>query len=339
MFYLKVGILMTLLSPLFATTTTRAAFDIGSGDTKLTVAEVDLEKNQMTRILFETFESIPLREDLAESKDGLLSIKIQDQLIHCLKEMQKKAKPFEPTAWNGIGTSVFRTAKNGKQCLDRVLEETGLSISLIPQLEEAEIGFLSAVAASKLEKEEIIAWDSGSGSFQFSTWIDSTILMFGSEFGFVPALEILFFSRKQPYSLNTSPNPIRQEEALQLSLSIQEQLPKAPEWIKDESKSICTIGGKTSIFSIAAIATHSNVYTKDQIFQAILDTCEKTDEELIHFPDPREVGVSLTLIYSVMKQYGIEKVFYHPTNGSCEGILLHPLYWNTLKNTFTHFTN
>ena len=69
-------------------------------------------------------------------------------LINTLNEMKAQNMQYAPQEWFGVGTSVFRTAKNGLALLERVKAETGITISLVPQAVEGEIGFSSAVASS-----------------------------------------------------------------------------------------------------------------------------------------------------------------------------------------------
>ena len=45
---------------------TRAAFDIGSGETKITVGEVNATTNKINRIWLQTFKVVELRRDFQE---------------------------------------------------------------------------------------------------------------------------------------------------------------------------------------------------------------------------------------------------------------------------------
>lgn len=306
----------------------RGSLDVGSGETKMTVASVNTETNQIEKILYQKYLVVELRKDLGSSTDGCLSEKIEKKLINTIRAMQEDVKPFGPQEWVGVGTSVFRTAKNSQEFLNRVEAATGISIRIIPQIEEGEIGFASAAGASREAPEEIVAWDSGSGSFQICSLINGKLEMYGDEFAFVPALEALFKNRNQPFSSDISPNPVSRTEALKLIETIRTKLPPLPSWIVENNKKVVSIGGeKICIFSIGTIATGQSTLTKEQVMQAILQHCDKNDDELSRFAHPKKVVVSLVLLYTVMDHCGFEKVLYFPTNGGCEGILITPRFW------------
>lgn len=306
----------------------RAAVDIGSGTTKLTIADINTDSDQIVHIWYQSIEPIELRRDLAASTDGYLSKNIEEELISTFKEMNTKTCQFAPQQWFGIGSSVFRTAKNGKQLLNRLKMDADVTIRLVSHVEEGEIGFNSAVAASKMNPEQVISWDSGTGSFQISTLIDGKIEVYGSEFGGVPALEALFVNRKQPFNQHLSPNPVTMIEASELVKTINGKLPAVPQWLKTKgNKKIVGIGGIRSIFSLAEIAIGQSSYTKDQVWEAISKLCGSTDEQLAHFPEPKDTVVELILLYSVMTHCDIDTLSYFPTNGSCEGLLIMPHFW------------
>lgn len=309
---------------------TRASLDIGSGETKITVGDVNPVDNKITKIWHQSFKAVELRKDLGASKDGCLSQDIEKMLIKTLKEMQWEVHTHCPSKWVGVATSVFRTAKNGKEFLARVQEATGVKIHIIPQVEEGAIGFATAVAASGESPENILAWDSGSGSFQISSLIDGKVEIYGAEFAMVPALESLLSIRQQTISKDVSPNPVSNDEALALIGVILKKLPQLPSWLVENHKKVITIGGLggTSIFSIGMRATGSSTINKKEVLGAILQNCGKSDEQLSHFPNAKEVVVGLVLLYAVMEHCGFEEVSFCKTNGSCEGLLISPEYWN-----------
>jgi len=326
LFY-RVGLCILFVTSLNADVITRASVDIGSGETKLTVADVDTDLNQIVLIRYQNHQSVELKKNLAESSNGCLDKTIEDKLISTLKNMQAEVSLYAPKQWFGVGTSVFRTAKNGQDVLDRVKAETNISIQLVPQAVEGEIGFFSAVAASKLLPIDVIAWDSGAGSFQISTLIDGQIEVYGSEFAYVPALEALFAIRGKPFSQNVSPNPVSLAEAYDLVMSIEECLPPVPQWLIEHNKHVITFGGQTSIFKIGMTATGRTTYTKSQVWEAILQLAGKTSAQLSNFAKPDEAVVALILLFSVMDHCAIDRVSYFDANGGCEGILIIPRFW------------
>lgn len=298
---------------------TRAAIDIGSGGTKFTVGEIDPQTNRIVRIRDEVVMSIKLRQDLAMNSSEELSDHIQKELIDTIKQLQNRINSFAPAQVSAVGTSVFRTAKNGPELLKKIEEETGITVRLLSQDEEGEIGFASAMAIGHEHKEEIIVWDSGSGSFQLTAYVDGKLEMYGAEFGMTPALERLFAIRKQPIVLGTRIPPVSLDEAMLLSDVIRSELPCPSEWISS-SKQVVAIG-RNSIFSKTATALGNLTFIKEEVLKGIAEACNKNDEAL------SSLIVAMTFLYTVMDHCGIQELTYYRTNGSTEGLLITPRFW------------
>lgn len=146
----------------------RLAFDIGSGATKMMVAEVDFCNKKILKVL--TTDSRPLmyNEDFEKSKDGNIGTDTEEKGLQALKELLIQAKTFNPKRTSGVATSVFRKAKNGKEIIARFSKKLKISLKVISQEEEAILGYSSAMATTTdLDKsKKIIVWDIGGGSMQ-----------------------------------------------------------------------------------------------------------------------------------------------------------------------------
>ena len=68
-----------------------------------------------------------------------------------------------------VGTSVFRDAVNGKQYADRIQKETGVKVQIVDQELEGGLGFLAAAAHSRCGPQELIVWDIGGKTVQWSS--------------------------------------------------------------------------------------------------------------------------------------------------------------------------
>lgn len=307
--------------------TRRATLDVGSGATKILVADVDRITNQITKIWHRNSKIVALRQDLHANQDERLSQEIENKLIQTIQEIQNDVKDLQPQEWAAVGTSVFRTAKNGEEFLKRVEEKTKIKIRLIPQSEEGEIGFITAVAACGKTRENVIAWDSGIGSFQMSASIDGEMTMYGSEFGFQSALELLFALRGKPATASISPNPVNPDEIPGFIESLKEHLPPPPVWITNHQREVITFGDMGCIFSMGMIATGHSSFSKEEIMLAISRLANSTDAQLNMFPSPHKTMVGLCLLYAVMDHCKISETTFYQTNGSCEGMLIMPRFW------------
>jgi exopolyphosphatase/guanosine-5'-triphosphate,3'-diphosphate pyrophosphatase len=311
--------------PAQAKVVTRAAFDIGSGETKVTVADVDLVAQKVLKIKHQAFILVNLRGALETNGDGMLSEKSVRELNTAVRELQAQAKQHGAQESTGVASSIFRTAKNGSDVLLQMQQDTGLTAVLLPQEEEGEVGFATAVAVSNLPRDKLVVWDSGSGSFQITSYIDGKMEVYGEEFAAVAAKKTLYNLRNIPFE-SAPIHPVSIEEAIQLVDTIQQQFTLPPEWISSEDKQVVAIGG-SSIFAEAATALGKQTFTKEDVLQLILESCGKSTAELHHFPTPKSAVVLLALLYAVMEHSKIKELTYYRTNGSTEGLLITPRFW------------
>lgn len=150
---------------------TRAAIDMGSGSTKIAVAEVDICKLRLGRILFEAQRPVGFNDALTHSEDNQLDETIQKQGIEALHQLIRQATRYHPQRISGVATAVFRSASNGQAVIDRFNQQTGVPLKIISQNQEAELGFLSAevsLQAQGIGSEDILVWDIGGGSMQMT---------------------------------------------------------------------------------------------------------------------------------------------------------------------------
>ncbi|CAM3572901.1 MULTISPECIES: Ppx/GppA phosphatase family protein [Rahnella] len=150
---------------------TRAGIDMGSGTTKIQVAQVDICQHQLGKVLYEDQRPLGFNDDLGKSGNNHISEAMQQQGVTALKEMVDKARTFHPQRITGVATAVFRSAANGQQVIDRFNQQTHIQLRVISQEQEAELGFLSAKAAlhdNTIKNQDLLVWDIGGGSMQMT---------------------------------------------------------------------------------------------------------------------------------------------------------------------------
>lgn len=191
----------------------RAAFDIGSGGTKMLVAEVDPDSGALLASLWEADTPVPFKAD-QQANGGQLSDDIQARGIDVLRSMMAKARALGATEAAGIATEVFRTATNGEQFLVLVRVVLGLDVSVVTQALEARLGLATAEA---LGAARGAVWDSGGGSFQITERAPSAhapvrsaeLRTYTGRLGTSPAFEALVTGvLRRPYKVDASPNPV-----------------------------------------------------------------------------------------------------------------------------------
>ena len=313
-------------------TITRAAVDVGSGGLKVTVAKVDPLSQKIHKILYAKEHSVPLKRDLQVGGKSEFSEKIQQVALETIAQLQKDVASHRPSEWRGIATAASRQAKNAQEMFDRIEQELGVSISIISQNEEGRLGFMTAAAVSNVAPEQLISFDSGSGSFQLSTLIDGQLEVVEGQLGHIPSLEALMEIRGQTLDLQTPPQPVTLEEADQLVVMLQKKLPSLSEAfaykIKDSNAKIVGIGNENFIFAMGAAGVGKNTYTKEELRTAIEKYAGKPAEQMSKFSKPHEAVLGMVLLFSIMDGMGIDQITYCYANGSCEGLLVDTNYWS-----------
>ena len=260
-----------------------ASIDVGSGMTKFVIAILrrSAHNNRSIQVIEQIEKPIPYGVDLKSSNDGFLSQEIQLQGLKLFHDIRRSLNTWKNENCSkyygidvvGVGTEVFRKAKNGQDFLKLVESETDIKIDLISQEREAIIGFRTGEAAlmtidSDVFQEhfdfdygkELVVYDSGGGSTQI-TWIGrnrKTIEGSSEEerlekvlkpYGLAQVLqELLMLQNKKQ---KDTPNPVTFETAMDLTDSLISQFidPKDISNTKDAN-------GKPFFLSIGGINSH-----------------------------------------------------------------------------------
>jgi exopolyphosphatase/guanosine-5'-triphosphate,3'-diphosphate pyrophosphatase len=144
----------------------RCAFDIGSGETKISAAEVILAESD-TRVakLLAKKILVPFARNL---KDGVIPDWLIKQTIKSMLALRSECEAVGAREFSGVATSGFRLARNGLQVLAQISQETKIPLQVITGAQEAVLGFLAAASALQTDGKNLVVWDIGGGSLQFS---------------------------------------------------------------------------------------------------------------------------------------------------------------------------
>ena len=322
----------------------RAAFDIGSGSTKLMIADVDVETGQLGDIVHASERTVKYAFDW--KTHGVLSDAVQAEGIKVLHALRTEVLASGCTAYTAIATEVFRKAPNGAAFLQRVRAELGLEIALVSQEEEAQIGFRTAVAVGQRGRAATLAWDSGGGSFQLSARVGGGgVRVYAGPLGNADA-----FARLRDMGGATSQN------VKAVIAALTEELPPAPAWLAaalQEGPAVA-FGHRSSCFRVACDAIGASGFAPEDVKRATaklvslgddgaradwlqyvaqghahvvapLSDRQALDEP---YPEPHLALAKLVLVAAVMAKLNVERVEYHETNGSCLEVLLHEPFWD-----------
>jgi|EP01043_Picozoa_sp_COSAG02_P006828 exopolyphosphatase/guanosine-5'-triphosphate,3'-diphosphate pyrophosphatase len=217
----------------------RAAFDIGSGMSKMQVSDIDLSAGRVVATLFAEEREVLFAADWkASGERSELSEEIQMRGLEVLGALRQIASELGATQMRGVATEVFRKASNGDLYLERVAQQLGIFASVIAQTEEARLGWLTAVAALPAGEDasKVVAWDSGGGSFQVSARPGGQeIVCYNGAWGSTVATEALM-ARIQGVEYTgggSSPNPVNTDEAERLIDVIRATMEPPPRWLAE----------------------------------------------------------------------------------------------------------
>jgi len=316
-------------------TITRAAVDVGSGGLKVTVAKIDPLSQKIHKIVYSKEHSVPLKRDMQVGGKSKFSKEIRATALATLANLQAELAPHKPEEWKGIATAASRQAKNGQKMYDQIEKELGLRISIISQQEEGRLGFTTAAAVSGVPQDQLISFDSGSGSFQLTTKIGDELEVIEGQLGHIPSLEVLMNIRGKTLDFSTPPEPVTLEEAKILVEEMRSKLPELSDAFREKLKHpktvVVGIGNENFIFAMGSTAVGKNTYTKEELWTAIEQHAGKSAAEMHKFSKPHESVLGMVLLYTIMDGLEIDQLTYSYANGSCEGLLVDTNYWTPKK--------
>ena len=252
---------------------------------------------------------------------------------------------------------VFRKAGNGGAYLDKV-RALGISVTLVTQVLEAELGFGSVVATKRLEPTTACVWDSGGASFQITSLDDTTPIptlrsYMGSWGTSISMAALVENVQGRNFRDIATVNPVSVGDAGKLIELIVSKLEEVPAWLQNKEV-VFSAAGANSLFKLCCdvltdvrrlnhldrtgteVTAEINSFTsfgEFEAFEALSACVEHTDAELmkhVSFPyadGPHCIVPKLALLVAVMRHTGIQKVEIVPCIGSCAGLLCDSRFW------------
>lgn len=153
---------------------TLAAFDIGSGSTKLLVAQRNSCSQKISKVLLESSKPLGFAQNLSDnSAEMKFSPTMISQAHKAMRELMLEAADYEPEQIVGVATEAFRRAQNAPLLIKRWNSEYNVNFRIITQLEEAQLAYQGVTKELALGAPSlVVVWDIGGGSQQLS-WMDA----------------------------------------------------------------------------------------------------------------------------------------------------------------------
>lgn len=337
----------------------RAAFDLGSGFTKLLVADVDTTRGIIVgKPVFQMEMPMRFKFDVQQQPDGRLSEKIQNEGLALLGRMMHIARKNGAVQGAGVGTNVFRIAPNGPAYLQRIRKHLNLNIEVVDQDQETRLGLATAQAQGAPINSA--SWDSGAGSFQIaardSTCTEEKVselatcdLKVYAHDGIGVASVFKLLNDIKHNEADATPNPVSKREANDLLRSVKDLLKKnedahgtkPPGWIT--LVPVVSIGAWNSQFEVILRAAHPEWRGNETSIPPLTDrksislkearraldkVLGKSDDELRVIsgfsPDadpPAHVVPKIATFVAIVEHLHIMETMHIATTGSCAGLM------------------
>jgi exopolyphosphatase / guanosine-5'-triphosphate,3'-diphosphate pyrophosphatase len=139
-----------------------AAIDVGSNSIHMVIAQVEFDGR--FHVLDRAKEMVRLGQRTLQT--GRLSSEAMDVGIRTLAAFRTLAERQEVTRFKAVATSAVREAANGGDFIQRVRDEVGLRLTVIPGREEARLIYVGVRQAVDLRGEATLIVDAGGGSVE-----------------------------------------------------------------------------------------------------------------------------------------------------------------------------
>lgn len=305
----------------------RAAFDVGSGTTKMKVAKVNICMPVNAEIIYKNEIKVPYAGNY---QSGFFNPKIRDAGIIALRQLKDEAINKRAEAFEGVATESFRRVSDSLEFLQEVKVQTGISIKLIDQDEEAILGYLAATAALTNNLGKVIIWDIGGGSMQMIfRQQNQKFIIYRGEIASVSFKEnILTQIKRQQPGQHSSPNPIGKEnlkKAIEMATAAADDVPEEIKRVIHEPDAVIIGIGGVHNESIKKQLQSNGGYTHEELVNAVNARIGLNDKEIGGQYADTEI-TNLILVLGFMETLGIKKVI--PVNVNlADGILIDPAFW------------
>ncbi len=305
-------------------TVTRLAIDVGSSATKYEVAEV--EDNQIKTVLVDRTEPLAVEEDIKQSGTHIITDGMRHKLITLIETIKKDALDHNATEYSAVATSAFRNAKNASSTLDTIATETGITIEIIPERNEAILGFEGAAANLKLPRNQLVVWDLGGGTMELIAREPSgKYLIDLAPLGSVGFREeVVRKIKNQNAAVILTANPMSRK---QIDAAIALAADQAKKTDSALAAKISASGTQTvAIGALAFLRVPEKTppdYTLDELKTALYSKADKTKKELGDSPFVGQSVTDLALTVGYMQTLGIPSIYLKDISLT-SGLLISP---------------
>jgi exopolyphosphatase/guanosine-5'-triphosphate,3'-diphosphate pyrophosphatase len=164
------------------------AIDVGSNAMRLGIAAQDVDG--APRLIQRYREPVRLGHDAFTT--GVLSRQTMDDAVKAFRQFKRILEQHHVEKYRAAATSAMRESRNGPELISRILDETGIRLSLISGEEEARLAHYSICRRVDLSNQSALLIDMGGGSVEVTLCDNGEIISAQSfKIGTVRLLEML----------------------------------------------------------------------------------------------------------------------------------------------------
>ncbi|HMI64278.1 MAG TPA: hypothetical protein VK518_25350 [Puia sp.] len=158
-----------------------AAIDIGSNAARLLISDVSINNEGKTEFNKISLVRVPLRLGFDVFENKAITPEKTEMILHTIKAYKHLIEAYNVDHVKAAATSAMRDAINAREIIDRVRDETGISIEVISGGSEASLIYENHIAEN-LDKDHAYMYiDVGGGSTEL-TFFAGNKLVFSSSF-------------------------------------------------------------------------------------------------------------------------------------------------------------
>ncbi len=310
----------------------RAAFDVGSGATKMKVVEFNTCTQDVTQTVLEDQVKVDYRDALEKNEAGEFSESVQTEGLVALEKLKSEAQAKGTKRFTGIATAAFRQAKNADSFVKVIREKLSIPLKVISQSEEAFLGFQVAREKVKVPIGDLVVWDIGGGSMQMTS-VDEALkptVYYGNLASVSFKNQVIAKVQKMNPDKVTSPNPLKKKNVKpSVALAEVEATATVPANIKRKFANpetvVVGIGGVLAK-SLPRQIIAASAMTQETIQAALEIRANMTDVQ-INDPYAATEVTNLALVFGFMKALGMRS--YQPAEVSLvDALWSDPLVWH-----------
>ena len=309
----------------------RAAFDVGSGSTKIKVVDFNTCTQEVTQTLLEDQIKVDYRDALEKNPSGDFPESVKIDGLAALEKLKGEAHAKGAKKFTGIATAAFRQAKNAAEFVKVIREKLSIPVRIINQSDEALLGFQAAREKAKAASQNLVVWDIGGGSMQMVS-LDDTLkptVYYGNLASVSFKNQVISKIQKKDPTKVSSPNPLKKNHVKPaVALAENEAKNTVPVTIQKKfavaETVVVGIGGVLAR-SLPSQLPAGSLMTSENIKSALDRRANMTDSQLNNPYAATEV-TNLALVFGFMKALSIKN--YQPVEVSLvDALWAAPLVW------------